>query len=115
MHIRIAKEISRIENTYVNPMSYELILSLIKDFKYIIPQGSPMSGIGNDFQTVSLSNCFVIGHSGPSDSYGAIMNTDQEQVQLMKRRGGVGHTLEAIRPKGSKVNNSALTSTGVVP
>jgi ribonucleoside-diphosphate reductase alpha chain len=115
MHVRIASEISRIEQKYENPMSYELILSLIKDFKYIIPQGSPMSGIGNDFQTVSLSNCFVIGHNGPSDSYGAIMNTDQEQVQLMKRRGGVGHTLEAIRPKGSRVNNSALTSTGVVP
>jgi len=115
MHVRIASEISRIEHKYDNPMSYELILSLIKDFKYIIPQGSPMSGIGNDFQTVSLSNCFVIGHNSPSDSYGAIMNTDQEQVQLMKRRGGVGHTLEAIRPKGSRVNNSALTSTGVVP
>jgi len=115
MHIRIAKEISRVEDNYANPMSYELILSLIKDFKYIIPQGSPMSGIGNDFQTVSLSNCFVIGESGPSDSYGAILKLDQEQVQLMKRRGGVGQTLESIRPKGSKVNNSALTSTGVVP
>jgi ribonucleoside-diphosphate reductase alpha chain len=115
MHIRLAKEIYRIESKYANPMSYELILSLIKDFKYIIPQGSPMSGIGNNFQTVSLSNCFVIGENGPADSYGAILKLDQEQVQLMKRRGGVGHTLEAIRPKGSKVNNSALTSTGVVP
>jgi ribonucleoside-diphosphate reductase alpha chain len=115
MHVRIAKEIYRAESKYANPMSYELILSLIKDFKYIIPQGSPMSGIGNNFQTVSLSNCFVIGETGPSDSYGAIMKLDQEQVQLMKRRGGVGQTLEAIRPKGSKVNNSALTSTGVVP
>jgi ribonucleotide reductase alpha subunit len=115
MHERIAKEISRIEKKYPNPMSEEHIFSLIDKFKYIIPQGSPMSGIGNNFQTVSLSNCFVIGNTGPSDSYGSIMKTDQEQVQLMKRRGGVGHTLEGIRPQGTKVNNSALTSTGVVP
>jgi len=115
MHDRISDEIYRIEKKYKNPMSRELIYSLIDGFKYIIPQGSPMSGIGNNFQTVSLSNCFVIGESGPSDSYGAILKLDQEQVQLMKRRGGVGHTLEAIRPKGSRVNNSALTSTGVVP
>lgn len=115
MHIRIAKEIHRIEEKYPNPMSYDLILSLMDGFKYIIPQGSPMSGIGNNFQTVSLSNCFVIGHNGPADSYGAIMKTDEEQVQLMKRRGGVGHDLSEIRPAKTRVNNSALTSTGVVP
>tara|TARA_R110000772_G_scaffold20466_2_gene56676 strand:+ start:5432 stop:8029 length:2598 start_codon:yes stop_codon:yes gene_type:complete len=113
MHDRIASEIFRIESKYKNPMSLELIQELLYDFKYIIPQGSPMSGIGNNFQTVSLSNCFVIGNEG--DSYGGIMKTDQEQVQLMKRRGGVGHDLSDIRPKGSPVKNSALTSTGIVP
>ena len=91
------------------------IHSLLKDFKYIVPQGSPMTGIGNNFQIASLSNCFVIGNPGPSDSYGGIMKIDQEQVQLMKRRGGVGHDLSHIRPKGTPVLNSALTSTGVVP
>lgn len=115
MHRRIAKEIARIENKYPNPMSEEEILALIKDFKYVIPQGSPMAGIGNDFQIGSLSNCFVIGNEGSSDSYGAIMKTDEEQVQLMKRRGGVGHDLSHIRPKNSLVKNSALTSTGIVP
>ena len=115
MHERIASEISRIENKYPNPLSKEFIFSLLKDFKYIIPQGSPMAGIGNNFQTVSLSNCFVIGIDGPSDSYGSILKIDQEQVQLMKRRGGVGHDVSNIRPAGSKVNNSALTSTGIVP
>jgi len=115
MHHRIASELARIENNYKNPLSEDYIFSLLDKFKYIIPQGSPMSGIGNDFQTVSLSNCFVIGVNGPSDSYGAIMKTDQEQVQLMKRRGGVGHDLSDIRPSGSTVNNSALTSTGIVP
>ena len=113
MHDRIASEIFRAESKYKNPMSLQLIKDLIYDFKYIIPQGSPMSGIGNNFQTVSLSNCFVIGNEG--DSYGGIMKTDQEQVQLMKRRGGVGHDLSDIRPKGSPVKNSALTSTGIVP
>ena len=115
MHVRIAKELSRIENKYQNPVSYDKLFELIDGFKYIIPQGSPMSGIGNDFQTVSLSNCFVIGQNGLSDSYGGILKIDQEQVQLMKRRGGVGHDLSHIRPKGSDVKNSALTSTGVVP
>jgi ribonucleoside-diphosphate reductase alpha chain len=115
MHLRIAKEISRIENNYPNPLSENEILNLLSDFKYIIPQGSPMSGIGNNFQVASLSNCFVIGEHGPSDSYGGILKIDQEQVQLMKRRGGVGHDLSHIRPKGSPVLNSALTSTGVVP
>ncbi|MBI2004269.1 ribonucleoside-diphosphate reductase, adenosylcobalamin-dependent [Candidatus Pacearchaeota archaeon] len=115
MHKRLSKEISRIESKYSNPMDEEKIYSLLNNFKYIIPQGSPMSGIGNNFQKVSLSNCFVIGNDGPSDSYGAIMKTDQEQVQLMKRRGGVGHDLSHIRPGGSPVENSALTSTGIVP
>ncbi|MCF8380808.1 MAG: adenosylcobalamin-dependent ribonucleoside-diphosphate reductase [Bacteroidales bacterium] len=115
MHRRIASEIARIEKKYPNPMSEDEIFSLLKDFKHIVPQGSPMTGIGNNFQIASLSNCFVIGNEGPSDSYGAIMNTDQEQVQLMKRRGGVGHDLSHIRPSGSPVLNSALTSTGVVP
>ncbi len=115
MHMRIASEIARIEQKYPNPMSEEEVYELIRDFKYIIPQGSPMSGIGNEHQIVSLSNCFVIGNDGASDSYGAIMKTDQEQVQLMKRRGGVGHDLSHIRPKGSPVKNSALTSTGIVP
>ena len=115
MHWRIVSEIARIESKYPNPMSKEEIYSLLKDFKYIIPQGSPMTGIGNNYQIASLSNCFVIGNDGPSDSYGGIMKIDQEQVQLMKRRGGVGHDLSHIRPKGSPVLNSALTSTGVVP
>ena len=115
MHVRIASEIARIENKYQNPMSEELVHSLLKDFKYIIPQGSPMAGIGNDFQRVSLSNCFVIGEQGPADSYGAITKIDQEQVQLMKRRGGVGHDLSGLRPHRSPVDNSALTSTGIVP
>ena len=115
MHHRIASEFARIERKYKNPMSEETIYELLKDFKYIIPQGSPMSGIGNNFQIVSLSNCFVIGNSGSSDSYGGIMKIDQEQVQLMKRRGGVGHDLTHIRPSGSPVKNSALTSTGIVP
>ena len=115
MHHRLASEFARIEQNYPNPMSEETIYELLKDFKYVIPQGSPMSGIGNDFQVVSLSNCFVIGNSGASDSYGGIMKIDQEQVQLMKRRGGVGHDLTHIRPSGSPVKNSALTSTGIVP
>ena len=115
MHRRLAAEYARIERNYPNPMSEEEIYHLLKDFRYIIPQGSPMSGIGNDFQVVSLSNCFVIGNSGNSDSYGGIMKMDQEQVQIMKRRGGVGHDLSHIRPMGSPVKNSALTSTGIVP
>lgn len=115
MHRRIAGEIARIEQRYINPLSEPEIFDLIKNFKYIIPQGSPMTGIGNPYQIASLSNCFVIGNEGDSDSYGGIMKIDQEQVQLMKRRGGVGHDLSHIRPKGSPVKNSALTSTGVVP
>ncbi|TDU42712.1 ribonucleoside-diphosphate reductase class II [Gelidibacter sediminis] len=115
MHTRIAKEIARVESKYENPMSEQEVFDLIKDFKYIVPQGSPMAGIGNPFQIASLSNCFVIGNDGNSDSYGGIMKIDQEQVQLMKRRGGVGHDLSHIRPKSSPVKNSALTSTGIVP
>lgn len=115
MHHRLAKEIARIENRYSNPMAEEEIFEVLRDFKYIVPQGGPMTGIGNDFQIASLSNCFVIGNEGPSDSYGGVMKIDQEQVQLMKRRGGVGHDLSHIRPKGSPVKNSALTSTGIVP
>jgi ribonucleoside-diphosphate reductase alpha chain len=115
MHWRIAREIARIEQKYTNPLSLIEIHAVLKDFRYIVPQGSPMTGIGNHFQIASLSNCFVIGNPGPSDSYGGIMKTDQEQVQLMKRRGGVGHDLSHIRPKGTPVLNSALTSTGVVP
>jgi ribonucleoside-diphosphate reductase alpha chain len=115
MHHRLAREIHRIELKYKNPLSEELIYSVLKDFKYIVPQGGPMTGIGNDYQIASLSNCFVIGNDGSSDSYGGIMKIDQEQVQLMKRRGGVGHDLSHIRPKGTPVLNSALTSTGVVP
>jgi len=115
MHRRIASEIARIETRYPNPLSEDEIFELIRNFKYLIPQGSPMTGIGNPYQIASLSNCFVIGSSGASDSYGGIMKTDQEQVQLMKRRGGVGHDLSHIRPKGSPVKNSALTSTGIVP
>ncbi|MDT0644341.1 adenosylcobalamin-dependent ribonucleoside-diphosphate reductase [Zunongwangia sp. F363] len=115
MHRRIAKEIARIEQRYPNPMTEDEVFDLIRDFKYIVPQGSPMAGIGNPYQIASLSNCFVIGNEGDSDSYGGIMKIDQEQVQLMKRRGGVGHDLSHIRPKGSPVKNSALTSTGIVP
>jgi len=115
MHRRIASEIARIEKKYPNPLGEEVIFELLKNFKYVIPAGSPMAGIGNPFQTSSLSNCFVIGNSGASDSYGGIMKVDQEQVQLMKRRGGVGHDLSHIRPTGSPVKNTALTSTGVVP
>lgn len=115
MHWRIANEIARIEKNYPNPMSAEEIHSLLQDFKYIIPQGGPMTGIGNSLQIASLSNCFVIGHKKPADSYGGIIRIDEEQVQLMKRRGGVGHDLSHIRPTGSPVLNSALTSTGIVP
>ncbi|MBP8850787.1 MAG: adenosylcobalamin-dependent ribonucleoside-diphosphate reductase [Breznakibacter sp.] len=115
MHWRLANEIARIERKYPNPLSAQELFDLFKDFKYIVPQGSPMAGIGNNFQVASLSNCFVIGNNGSSDSYGGILKTDQEQVQLMKRRGGVGQDLSHIRPKGSPVKNSALTSTGIVP
>ena len=115
MHKRLAKEIARIESAYNNPMSEVELYEVLKDFKYIVPQGGPMTGIGNHYQIASLSNCFVIGNNGDSDSYGGIMKIDQEQVQLMKRRGGVGHDLSHIRPKGSPVKNSALTSTGLVP
>lgn len=115
MHRRLAREIHRIEKKYPNPLTEETIFSLLKDFRYIVPQGSPMAGIGNPFQIGSLSNCFVIGNKGNADSYGGIMKLDEEQVQLMKRRGGVGHDLSHIRPKGSPVKNSALTSTGLVP
>ena len=115
MHWRMANEIARIEKKYPNPMSAEQIFGLLDHFKYIIPAGSPMTGIGNDHQIASLSNCFVIGLDGDADSYGAVMRIDEEQVQLMKRRGGVGHDLSQLRPKGSPVNNSALTSTGLVP
>jgi len=114
MHWRLAREIARIERKYPNPMSEEEVYLLLKDFRYIVPQGGPMTGIGNKFQIASLSNCFVIGNNN-ADSYGGIMKVDEEQVQLMKRRGGVGHDLSHIRPKGSPVLNSALTSTGVVP
>ena len=115
MHRRIAREIARVENNYSNPMSEDEVFELIRNFKYIVPQGSPMSGIGNNYQVGSLSNCFVIGIDGTPDSYGGIMKIDEEQVQLMKRRGGVGHDLSHIRPKGMPVKNSALTSTGLVP
>ena len=115
MHWRIANEIARIENKYKNPMAAQEVFSLLDHFRYIVPAGSPMTGIGNDHQVASLSNCFVIGLDGDADSYGAIMRIDEEQVQLMKRRGGVGHDMSHIRPKGSPVNNSALTSTGLVP
>jgi ribonucleoside-diphosphate reductase alpha chain len=115
MHRRLAREIHKVEKKYKNPLSEQLIYNVLKDFKYIVPQGGPMTGIGNDYQIASLSNCFVIGNDGSSDSYGGIMKIDQEQVQLMKRRGGVGHDLSHIRPKGTPVLNSALTSTGVVP
>ncbi len=115
MHWRLANEVARIEKKYANPLSAEEIFRLFDRFRYIIPAGSPMTGIGNNYQVASLSNCFVIGLEGDADSYGAIMRIDEEQVQLMKRRGGVGHDLSHIRPKGSPVNNSALTSTGLVP
>lgn len=115
MHRRLSAEIARIETKYPNSYSEEEIYQVLKDFKYIVPQGGPMTGIGNDFQIASLSNCFVIGSDGESDSYGGVMKIDEEQVQLMKRRGGVGHDLSHIRPKGSPVKNSALTSTGIVP
>jgi ribonucleoside-diphosphate reductase alpha chain len=115
MHRRLASEIARGEKNYPNPLSEEEIYQTLKDFKYIVPQGGPMTGIGNNYQIASLSNCFVVGNDGRSDSYGGILKIDQEQVQLMKRRGGVGHDLSHIRPKGSKVENSALTSTGLVP
>ncbi|MCR5315490.1 MAG: adenosylcobalamin-dependent ribonucleoside-diphosphate reductase [Bacteroidaceae bacterium] len=115
MHWRIANEISRIEHQYQNPMSAQQVFDLLDHFRYIVPAGSPMTGIGNNYQVASLSNCFVIGLDGPADSYGAVIKIDEEQVQLMKRRGGVGHDLSHIRPKGSPVKNSALTSTGIVP
>ena len=115
MHWRIANEVARIEAKYSNALSAQELYDLLDHFKYIVPQGSPMTGIGNDYQVASLSNCFVIGVDGSADSYGAIIKIDEEQVQLMKRRGGVGHDLSHIRPKGSPVKNSALTSTGLVP
>jgi ribonucleoside-diphosphate reductase alpha chain len=115
MHHRIAREIARIENKYPNPLSEDRLFELMSHFRYIVPQGSPMAGIGNNFQVGSLSNCFVVGLDGEPDSYGGILKIDEEQVQLMKRRGGVGHDLSHIRPKGSPVKNSALTSTGLVP
>ncbi len=115
MHHRITDEVVRIENKYKNPMSAEEVFGLLDHFKYIVPAGSPMTGIGNNHQVASLSNCFVVGLDGDADSYGAILRVDEEQVQLMKRRGGVGHDLSHLRPKGSPVNNSALTSTGLVP
>lgn len=115
MHWRLAKEVARIEKKYANPLSEQELFDLFDRFRYILPQGSPMTGIGNDYQVASLSNCFVIGMDGSADSYGAIIRVDEEQVQLMKRRGGVGHDLSHIRPKGSPVKNSALTSTGLVP
>ena len=115
MHHRLASEIARIENKYPNPISEQRLFNLFDHFRYIVPQGSPMTGIGNNYQIGSLSNCFVIGVDGPADSYGAIIKIDEEQVQLMKRRGGVGHDLSHIRPKGTPVKNSALTSTGLVP
>ncbi len=115
MHERLATELERIEKKYENPLSKKEIFDLLDHFRYIIPQGGPMTGIGNNFQVASLSNCFVIGHKNPADSYGGIFRIDEEQVQLMKRRGGVGHDLSHIRPSGSPVLNSALTSTGIVP
>ncbi|MBR4964661.1 MAG: adenosylcobalamin-dependent ribonucleoside-diphosphate reductase [Alistipes sp.] len=115
MHNRIAAELERIEKNYPNPLTKEQIFGLLDHFRYVIPQGGPMTGIGNNMQVASLSNCFVIGHKNPADSYGGIFRMDEEQVQLMKRRGGVGHDLSHIRPTGSPVLNSALTSTGIVP
>jgi len=113
MHNRLADEISRVENTYDNPITRQQIYELLKDFQYVIPQGGPMAGIGNNYQITSLSNCFVVGSDPPADSYGGILKTDEQQVQLMKRRGGVGHDLSHLRPSNSSVQNSALTSTGV--
>ncbi|MDE6135226.1 MAG: ribonucleoside-diphosphate reductase, adenosylcobalamin-dependent, partial [Muribaculaceae bacterium] len=115
MHRRLATELARIESRYPEGMDADEIFGLLRDFRYIVPQGSPMAGIGNNFQVGSLSNCFVIGLDGKPDSYGGIMRIDQEQVQLMKRRGGVGHDLSHLRPRGTAVKNSALTSTGLVP
>ncbi len=115
MHRRIARELARIESKYPNPLTEDEIYSVLKDFRYVVPQGSPMAGIGNNYQVGSLSNCFVIGLDGAPDSYGGIIKIDEEQVQLMKRRGGVGHDMSHIRPKGQPVKNSALTSTGLVP
>ena len=115
MHHRIANEIARVEKKYPNPMPVEELFDLMREFRYIVPQGSPMSGIGNNYQVGSLSNCFVIGLDGDPDSYGGVIRIDEEQVQLMKRRGGVGHDLSHVRPKGTPVKNSALTSTGLVP
>ncbi len=115
MHHRLASEVARIESKYPNPLAEAELFELFRNFRYIVPQGSPMAGIGNNFQISSLSNCFVIGSDNNQDSYGGIMKVDQEQVQLMKRRGGVGHDLSHIRPSGSRVLNSALTSTGIVP
>lgn len=115
MHRRLARELARIEQNYPNPMDEDKIFELLDEFKYVVPQGGPMTGIGNDYQIASLSNCFVIGNEGQGDSYGGILKIDEEQVQLMKRRGGVGHDMSGIRPKGSPVMNSALTSTGIVP
>lgn len=115
MHHRMAAEFARMEAKYANPMSEDEIFELMRDFRYLVPAGSPMSGMGNPFQTVSLSNCFVVGLEDPADSYGAILKLDEEQVQLMKRRGGVGHDMSQLRPKGMPVKNSALTSTGLVP
>ena len=115
MHRRIAAEIARMEVKHANPVSEEDIYRLLSRFRYLVPQGSPMAGIGNPFQFVSLSNCFVIGVEGSADSYGAILKMDEEQVQLMKRRGGVGHDLSHLRPGGTPVMNSALTSTGILP
>lgn len=115
MFIRLAKEVHRIESQYPNSLSYDKCLDLLKDFKYLVFGGSGNAGIGNDFQVTSLSNCFVVGNSKDSDSYGGILKIDQEMVQLAKRRGGIGGDLSFIRPKGSAVKNSALTSTGIVP
>ena len=115
MHHRIADEIERIESKYPNPMKHDEIFALLDHFRYIIPQGGPMTGIGNNLQVASLSNCFVIGNRKHADSYGGIFRMDEEQVQLMKRRGGVGHDLSELRPAGTPVLNSALTSTGIVP
>ena len=115
MHWRIANEVARVEAKYPNALSSQELFDLLDHFKYIVPQGSPMTGIGNDYQIASLSNCFVIGLDGSADSYGAIIRIDEEQVQLMKRRGGVGNDLSQLRPKGSPVKKSALTSTGLVP
>ncbi|MDH5475161.1 MAG: adenosylcobalamin-dependent ribonucleoside-diphosphate reductase [Cyclobacteriaceae bacterium] len=115
MHLRLSAEIARIEKKYPNPLSKEQVFNLLDKFKYLIPQGGPMTGIGNDFQYASLSNCFVVGYEGDADSYGAVMKIDEEQVQLMKRRGGVGHDLSGVRPTGAQVQNSALSATGILP